>query len=79
MMRDVALGGLTRRQLQAYRFIESYIREHGCSPSFDEIRGGLGMKSKAPVHNMVKRMVERGFVTTLPGRSRSIALTARAA
>src|SRR5689334_8561600 len=79
MMRDVALGGLTPRQLQVYRFIERFIAERGYSPSFEEIRTALGLKSKTSVHGAIQRLVARGFITIAYGRSRSIALPARAA
>ncbi|HEX2114213.1 MAG TPA: hypothetical protein VHM01_07390 [Alphaproteobacteria bacterium] len=73
-MRDVRFGGLTRRQLETYRFIERFIAAHGYSPSYEEIKEALGSRSKSLVHAIVQALAARGFITVLPGRSRSIAL-----
>lgn len=71
-------GGLTNAQRELLRFIETYILDHGYSPSFSEIAEGIGLKSKGPVHDMVQRLVERGRVSFTPGRARSITITAGA-
>jgi repressor LexA len=73
-MRDVRLGGLTRRQLEAYQFIERFVAARGYSPTFEEIRAALGLRSKSGIGRLVNGLTQRGFITLIPGRKRSIAL-----
>lgn len=73
--------GLTKRQGDAFAFIKTYVETHdGVSPSFDEIRIGIGIASKGRVAEMVAALEERGLIRRLPHRARSIAIVeARAA
>jgi len=72
-------SGLTRRQSQALRFIRAYILEQGCSPSFEEIRAALGVRSKGYISHLVDLLIERGAVTMKAGQARSVApITIRA-
>lgn len=68
-------AGLTPRLRDCYRAIEAHIVATGCSPSLNEIRAKLGLSSKGRVHRMVEELEARGWITTQPGRWRSIALT----
>lgn len=64
---------MTFAQQKALVFIEGYIRDHhGISPSFAEIADGLGLRSKAGVHRLVRALEERRKIRVLPYRARAI-------
>lgn len=67
---------LTNKQQNVWDFIHSYKQINGehTSPSFEEIKDGLGYASKGCVHRMVNCMVERGRVIKLPYRARTLML-----
>lgn len=64
--------GLTRRQRECLAFIDDYDREHGVTPSYDEMKDHLGLASKSGVARIVNALVERGHITKLENRARSI-------
>lgn len=64
--------GLTPRQRETLTFIEQYIAARGCSPTYDEIKDGLGIGSKSGVHRLVVALERRGHVKRLPNMGRSI-------
>ena len=65
---------LTRRQRQLYDFIAGFVERHGYSPSFEEIRGGMGLNSLATVHKHVTNLEKKGLLKRGYNRSRSIDL-----
>lgn len=67
---------LTRRQRQLYEFIGNFVQAHGYSPSFEEIREGLGLNSLATVHKHVTNLEKKGLLHRDANRSRSIDLLA---
>jgi repressor LexA len=67
---------LTRRQKQLYDFIANFVQTHGYSPSFEEIREGLGLNSLATVHKHVTNLEKKGLLHRDANRSRSIDLLA---
>ena len=67
---------LTRRQRQLYEFIGNFVQAHGYSPSFEELREGLGLNSLATVHKHVTNLEKKGLLHRDANRSRSIDLLA---
>ena len=65
-------GGMTKKQYQVLEFIEDFISQHGYSPSYEEIREGLGLKSKSSVYAIVKKLVKIGRISSREKESRSI-------
>lgn len=63
---------ITKRQRQVYDFIHDFVQEHGYSPSFEEIGGGLGLSSLATVHKHVTNLERKGLIKRDYNRSRSI-------
>lgn len=63
---------MTPRQLATLAFIDRYIREHGHSPSFQDIADGIGCKSKSGVAWLVRRLIERGYLRQIPNLHRGI-------
>lgn len=62
---------LTRKQYDLLRFIDTRLRE-GVTPSFDEMREAMDIKSKSGIHRLVSGLEERGFVRRLPHRARTL-------
>lgn len=65
---------ITRRQRQVYDFISDFVQKHSYSPSYDEIRAGLGLNSLATVHKHITNLEKKGLLTRDYNRSRSIDL-----
>jgi len=65
---------ITRRQRELYDFISEFVQKNQYSPSFDEIREGMGLNSLATVHKHVTNLEKKGLLTRDYNRSRSIDL-----
>jgi repressor LexA len=63
---------LTRRQKQILDFLQSYIREHGYAPSFEEIAGRFEFRSLATVHEHLSNLERKGYINRGHNESRSI-------
>ena len=63
---------LTQRQLQLLKFIQNYAREHGVSPSFEEMRAALKLRSKSGIHRLISGLEERGYIRRLAYRARAL-------
>lgn len=66
---------LTKKQHELLMFIEKRLRESGVSPSFDEMKEALGLKSKSGIHRLITGLEERGFLNRLPHRARALEVT----
>jgi len=64
--------GVTKKQLKLFNFVKDYIKENTISPSYDEMMVGLDLNSKCGIATKIKQLQERGWVSVLPGRNRSI-------
>lgn len=63
---------LTRKQHELIRFIQERLEETGVSPSFEEMKDALDLKSKSGVHRLISALEERGFIRRLPNRARAL-------
>jgi repressor LexA len=63
---------LTQRQLQLLKFIQNYAREHSVSPSFEEMRAALKLRSKSGIHRLISGLEERGYIRRLAYRARAL-------
>ncbi|MBY0421069.1 MAG: transcriptional repressor LexA, partial [Parvularculaceae bacterium] len=63
---------LTNKQRELLVFISERIKESGVSPSFDEMKEALDLKSKSGIHRLITALEERGFVRKLPNRARAL-------
>ncbi|MBT4769555.1 MAG: transcriptional repressor LexA [Rhodospirillaceae bacterium] len=63
---------LTRKQHELLLFINKRLGEDGISPSFDEMKDALGLKSKSGIHRLVSGLEERGFIRRLAHRARAL-------
>ena len=63
---------LTRKQHELICFIQDRLAETGISPSFEEMKEALDLKSKSGVHRLVSALEEREFIRRLPNRARAL-------
>jgi repressor LexA len=63
---------LTAKQRELLLFIDGRLKQDGISPSFDEMREALDLKSKSGVHRLISALEERGFIRRLPNRARAL-------
>ena len=63
---------LTRKQYELLVYLDKQLRKNGVSPSFDEMKDALGLKSKSGIHRLITGLEERGFIHRLPHRARAI-------
>lgn len=63
---------LTRKQHELLLFIQARLREGGVSPSFDEMKDALNLRSKSGIHRLITGLEERGFIRRLPHRARAL-------
>jgi repressor LexA len=63
---------LTRKQSELLSYIHARLAESGVSPSFEEMKEALALKSKSGVHRLISALEERGFIRRLPNRARAL-------
>ena len=63
---------LTAKQHELVCFINDRLRETGVSPSFEEMKEALDLKSKSGVHRLISALEERNFIRRLPNRARAL-------
>ena len=63
---------LTKKQHELLMLIDARLKEGGVSPSFDEMKDALGLKSKSGIHRLISALEERGFIRRLPHRARAL-------
>ena len=68
---------LTKKQLILLEFIDENITKNGISPSFDEMKEALNLKSKSGIHRLIMALEERGFIRRLPHRARALEVIKR--
>ena len=62
---------LTKKQHELICFINDRLNETGVSPSFEEMKEALDLKSKSGVHRLISALEEREFLRRLPNRARA--------
>jgi len=63
---------LTRKQYELLCFIHDRLAETGVSPSFEEMKDALDLKSKSGVHRLISALEERNFIRRLANRARAL-------
>jgi repressor LexA len=63
---------LTRKQHDLLEFIDQHLRQTGCSPSFEEMKDAIGLKSKSGIHRLISALEERGFLRRHRHRARAL-------
>ena len=63
---------LTSKQQELLAFIHQRLESGGVSPSFEEMKEALDLKSKSGIHRLINALEERGFIRRLPNRARAL-------
>ena len=63
---------LTRKQRELLMFLEERISQSGVTPSFEEMKDKVGLKSKSGIHRLISALEDRGFIKKLPFKARAI-------
>jgi repressor LexA len=63
---------LTRKQQELLTFIDQRLQADGVSPSFEEMKDALQLRSKSGVHRLINALEERRFIRRLPNRARAL-------
>ena len=63
---------LTHQQEKLLQFISDFQNKSNVTPSFDEMKDGLGLKSKSGIHRILSALEERGYIRKLNNRARAI-------
>ena len=63
---------LTKKQKNMLLYINKKIRSSGISPSYEEMKGSLNLKSKSGIHRLISALEERGFVKRLAHKARAL-------
>lgn len=63
---------LTPKQHELLLFIENHLRKTGCSPSFEEMKTALDLRSKSGIHRLISALEERGFLRRHKHRARAL-------
>jgi len=62
----------TEQKHELLLFIHKHLKESGISPSFEEMKEALDLKSKSGVHRLIGALEERGFIRRLVNRARAL-------
>ena len=63
---------LTKKQKNLLLFINKKLRASGISPSYEEMKDSLNLKSKSGIHRLLSALEERGFIRRLPHKARAL-------
>ena len=63
---------LTRKQYELLVFIDKHLKETGFSPSFEEMKEALALKSKSGIHRLISALEERGYLGRRHHRARAL-------
>ena len=63
---------LTKKQKELFEYLNGYIARSGISPSFEEMKDALNLKSKSGIHRLVVSLEQRGFIRRLKHKARAM-------
>jgi repressor LexA len=63
---------LTPKQYELLTYIDRHLKQTGFSPSFEDMKDALQLKSKSGIHRLILALEERGFINRRPNRARAI-------
>ena len=66
---------LTKRQKELFDYLSKYIPTNNISPSFDEMRVAVNLKSKSGIHGLITSLEQRGFIKRLKHKARAMEIT----
>ena len=68
----VVCSMLTKKQKNLLLFINKKLRSSGISPSYEEMKASLNLKSKSGIHRLISALEERGFIKRLAHKARAL-------
>lgn len=68
---------LTQKQHKLLQFIEKTIQKQGVSPSFEEMKTFMGLKSKSGIHRLISSLESKGYIRHLPNQARALEIVSR--
>ena len=63
---------LTKKQKELLSYIQNFQNKSGVTPSYEEMKSALSLKSKSGIHRLVIALEERGFVKRLAHKARAL-------
>jgi repressor LexA len=63
---------LTPKQYELLSYIDHHLKQTGFSPSFEDMKDALQLKSKSGIHRLILALEERGFIGRRPNRARAL-------
>jgi repressor LexA len=63
---------LTPKQYELLTYIDRHLKQTGFSPSFEDMKDALQLKSKSGIHRLILALEERGFISRRPNRARAL-------
>ena len=63
---------LQKKQKNLLLFINKKLRSTGVSPSYEEMKESLNLKSKSGIHRLISALEERGFIKRLAHKARAL-------
>src|ERR1700761_338069 len=63
---------LTRKQYELLVYIDKHLKQTGFSPSFEEMKDALNLRSKSGIHRLISALEERGYLARRHHRARAL-------
>ena len=63
---------LTKKQKELFVYLSDYISSNDISPSFEEMKNAVNLKSKSGIHRLISALEERGFIKRLAHKARAL-------
>ena len=66
---------LTKKQKELFEYLSLYISKNNISPSFEEMKEAVNLKSKSGIHRLITSLEQRGFIKRLKHKARAMEIT----
>tara|TARA_B110000438_G_C15794868_1_gene642424 strand:+ start:1227 stop:1847 length:621 start_codon:yes stop_codon:yes gene_type:complete len=66
---------LTKKQKELFDFLDIYISSNNISPSFEEMKNAVNLKSKSGIHRLITSLEQRGYIKRLKHKARAMEIT----
>ena len=66
---------LTKKQKELFDYLSNYIAKNSISPSFEEMKNAVNLKSKSGIHRLITSLEQRGFIRRLKHKARAMEIT----
>ena len=66
---------LTKKQKELFEYLNRYMNKYNISPSFEEMKNAVNLKSKSGIHRLIISLEQRGFIKRLKHKARAMEVT----